>query len=658
VTIPSRAIRYCLLFLATFLASSLLLNAGTDWAPVDPAELQMKDLPEQPGAPAFVLFHEEIDNDQQGSHSVYMRIKVLSEAGRKYADVQIPYYREAFTISDVHGRTIHPDGSIVEFQGKPFDKVVVKSKTLKVREKAFTLPDVQTGSILEFKYILRSENGLLLPPRWTVQNDLFQRKEHFKFVPYAGRIQMAHGEVGTGLAYTWMLPKGAEVKNTRDNYELDLANMPAFIEEEHMPPPQQYKYYVRFYYKRLSNTDQYWKEEGKYWNSDVEKFLGKKHGIPEAVAGIVSASDTPEQKVKKIYAYVAALDNLSFKPHRTEQEQRVLGVKDNRGVEDVLRQRSGDRQEMTLLFIAMVRAAGVPAYAMYVSDRSEDVFEKTYLSFDQLNAFVAIVQIDGKDVFLDPGTKFCPYGLVDWKYTGTRGIKQLPGGGTEIAETPPPDYMKAIIKRVARLQLNEQGQVEGSLAIGFFGQEALTRRVEASKTDEVGRNKILEDEVKSWLPSNAQVTLTKPPEWEAVETPLVAEFKISSPMLMSGGKRVLLPANVFEFNRPPMFAHAEHTHPIYFEYPSREVDDVHIKLPGNLQVESLPANQDVKMEYALYRAGRKQEKNEIDMTRDLAIGAFVFSPTEYKNLKSFFDKVKEGDDEQVLLKQVAHVAQN
>jgi hypothetical protein len=295
---------------------------------------------------------------------------------------------------------------------------------------------------------------------------------------------------------------------------------------------------------------------------------------------------------------------------------------------------------------------------MYVSDRSEDVFQKTYLSVDQLDALVAIVQIAGKDVFLDPGTKFCPYGITDWKYTGTQGIRQLPGGGTEIAATPLPDYMKALTKRVARLRLNDQGQVDGTLAIGFFGQEALTRRIEGYRTDDVGRTKILEDEVKSWLPSNAQVTITKPPQWDAVEAPLVAEFSISSPMLMSGGKRVLLPTNIFQFSRPPMFAHPNRTQPIYFEYPSREVDDVHIQLPNNLQVESLPANQDVKLEYALYRASRKQDKNEIDITRDLAIGAFVFGPEEYKSLKSFFDKVKEGDDEQVLLKQVARVAQN
>jgi hypothetical protein len=63
--------------------------------------------------------------------------------------------------------------------------------------------------------------------------------------------------------------------------------VPAFVEEEHMPPPRAYKYYVHFYYRGVNDADQYWREEGKYWNSDTEKFLGKKHGIPEVVAGIV-----------------------------------------------------------------------------------------------------------------------------------------------------------------------------------------------------------------------------------------------------------------------------------------------------------------------------------------------------------------------------------
>jgi hypothetical protein len=50
----------------------------------------MKDLPEQPGVPAFVLLRQVVDDDSVGYEAVYVRIKVLTEAGRKYGDIEIP----------------------------------------------------------------------------------------------------------------------------------------------------------------------------------------------------------------------------------------------------------------------------------------------------------------------------------------------------------------------------------------------------------------------------------------------------------------------------------------------------------------------------------------------------------------------------------------
>lgn len=643
------------------LALFLLINssfafAGVDWQPVNPAELEMKDLPEQPGAPAFILYHEEIDNDHQHFHAVYMRVKVLTEAGRKYADVQIPYYRSDTTITDIHGRTIHPDGSIVEFQGKPFDKDYVKSKTIKLKMKTFSLPDVQVGSILEYRYTERYGDHMLWAPRWVLQEDLFQRKEHFSFTATSEDIMMPHGEIGHGLAYSWRLPKDVEVKNSHDRYDLDAANMAPYVDEEHMPPSLPYKYYVRFYYRAVANSGQFWNEEGKYWSKDVDRFVGKKGGVAETVNSIVAPGDSPEQKVKKIYAYTANIDNLSFHPQRTEQEQKVLGQRENRGAEDVLRQKIGDRDDITRLFVAMVRAAGIPAWVMAVTDRSETLFEHNYLAMDQLEAEIAIVQLNGKDVFLDPGTRFCPYGILNWKYSATKGIRQTPSGGTELAPTPLPDYMTALTKRVARFRLNDQGQVEGSMAVGFFGQEALQRRLQGLHTDDVGRTKILEDEAKSWLPAEAQISMTKPPDWNAQDAPLVVEYKVSSPMLISAGKRVLLPADIFVYERPPMFPHNERVHPVYFEYPSATADDVKITLPAGLEVENLPASVSTKLDYALYKADRTQDKNVITSTRNLAIANFVIGPADYKTIKGFYDKVKEYDDQQVLLKRAANAA--
>ena len=114
--------------------------------PVSPDELKMTDEPLAPGAPAIILYRE-VDRDDRGNtghENVYYRIKILKEEGRKYADIEIPFFKEnGNNIVNVHARTIHPDGSIVNFEGKAFDKSIAKAKGLKYMAKTFTLPDVE-----------------------------------------------------------------------------------------------------------------------------------------------------------------------------------------------------------------------------------------------------------------------------------------------------------------------------------------------------------------------------------------------------------------------------------------------------------------------------------------------------------------------------------
>jgi len=68
------------------------LPAWADWPPIPPEDLKMTDLPEQKGAPAVILLREEVADDLNNYHSVYERIKILTEVGRRYADVELPYW--------------------------------------------------------------------------------------------------------------------------------------------------------------------------------------------------------------------------------------------------------------------------------------------------------------------------------------------------------------------------------------------------------------------------------------------------------------------------------------------------------------------------------------------------------------------------------------
>src|SRR5207302_83194 len=111
-----------------FLIANPSVARASDWPPITPEERTMATLPEQPGAAAVVLMREEVTDDPQNYRTVYVRIKVLTEPGRHYADVEIPYSRRHFTVDDIRGRTVHSDGTIIPFAGKAFDKVLLKSK--------------------------------------------------------------------------------------------------------------------------------------------------------------------------------------------------------------------------------------------------------------------------------------------------------------------------------------------------------------------------------------------------------------------------------------------------------------------------------------------------------------------------------------------------
>ena len=182
---------------------------AADWPAISPEDLSTTSIKEQPGAPAVILLREETDDDMNNTHQVYERIKILTDAGREYANVEIPYRRRGFSIGGISGRTVHGDGSVIPFEGKPFDKAVVKGGGIRIDVKSFTLPDVQVGSIIDYRYSLRYDDHLLLPPEWEVQDELFQRKAYFKFIPFQTHgnmyVQLDHGQIANGVAWAPLL---------------------------------------------------------------------------------------------------------------------------------------------------------------------------------------------------------------------------------------------------------------------------------------------------------------------------------------------------------------------------------------------------------------------------------------------------------------------
>ena len=673
--------KHLTLFLLLFFGLAVSRSIAADWPAITPQEKAMASIPQQPDAPAVILYREETTDDTKNFRTVYFRIKVLTEAGIKYGDVEIPVGHHPFTISQVSGRTVHADGRIIPLEDQPVDKVVVRDHGVRFHVKAFTLSSVQVGSILDCRYSLHFPEGSRNAPAWIVQSGLLEKRVVFKFVPTKYQPKMDNlrappsggpndfeiigntiGGEPTG-EYSWVkyLPAGNQPEEhvtPQALYkwvDLEMNDVPAFPDEPFMPPAGSVGWRVSFFYRNQARAEDYWKRAGKSWDKEVESFLHRKQGILEAVNRLAAAGDTPEIKARKIYAAVSQLENQSFAPASHQASPPTPAV----GVEDVLQRRSGPHDELNRLFVAMIRAAGIPVTMMWVADRGHITFDSSFMSTDQLDAEIAIVRLGGEDVFLDPGTKFCPYGVLNWHYAGVRGLRQRENGAAELAESPASTYQQAIIQRVARLQLTEKGSMEGTLAVGFSGLEAMVRRQQAAGMNTEGRGKLVEDEVRGWLPAGTSVALTNSPEWDKTEATLVAKFKVAGPWATNHGRRWVVPIHVFEADAKPRFPAAQRANYIYFDYASRQLDDVHIILPANAELEKLPPNQHSKTSYATYDTEQKREgSNGLVCTRDLALNSVLFPPAEYGELKDFYDKVATGDAQPATLKDSLHVQNN
>ena len=116
------------------------------------------------------------------------------------------------------------------------------------------------------------------------------------------------------------------------------------------------------------------------------------------------------QKAEKIYEAVEKLDNTRFSREKSHEERKKENLKEVRTLEDVWKQKSGTAEEIALLYVALARAAGLNAWPAKVVDRNRAIFDSNYFSLRQLDDIVAKVTIDGKEVYLDPGEKMCPFG--------------------------------------------------------------------------------------------------------------------------------------------------------------------------------------------------------------------------------------------------------
>ena len=635
--------------------SPALLRA--QFQPPSPDELKMTQDPKAPGAAAVYLDYEETDNDSQHSQVYYARIKVLTEKGKEAATVQIPYWGGEFSIGGVSGRTIHSDGTIVPLTVKPEDLLIEKTNEVEVGRQAyagqarkdrtvFTLPSVEVGSILEYSFQKRFNAQFYwhLSPEWTVQQQYFVHKAHFLFTPF------------DALDLVWwpILPEGAGVRtDAAGRYILDVKDIPAVPDEEWMPPVESFLYKVRFYYRGTTeplDADDFWKDEAKSWSKDVDHFADPTKTVRDAVVGLVAPSDSDVVKAQKLYAAVGALDNTDYSRQVGTSELKQLKQKGASRAEDTWTQKRGDSNDLALLYLSMLRAAGLTAYATKIVDRDQGRFDVSYMSLSQLDHTLVILNAGGKEILLDPGEKMCPFGTVNWKHSHAEGLRQSADGPGR-AVTPSQVFGANTTKRSGELTVDLHGGVTGTLQIVMVGQEALKWRQAALEVDAAELKKQFDRDLAQIVPEGVEAHVDHFLGLDDPNALLMAVIKVTGTLGTATSKRLILPGFFFETREPEPFVNEEtRLEQIDMHFASQVTDQLTYDLPSGATVEGAP--QDAKVAWAdraMYIVKTKSDSGEVTVGRLLARAFDVAKPEDYQDLRGFYQKVAAADQGQFVL---------
>jgi hypothetical protein len=651
-------VRFCRLLcfplLALVFADSLL---ALDWRPVEPADLALKQSKTDPNADAEALFREVyVANEQHGGQyaknavTEYLRLKIFTDRGKEFGNVQIPYFRKS-TVFDVAGRTIHPDGSIVELAKDSIFEKVLEKRGFKTKVITFALPAVEVGSIIEYKFSMSEGESTQRYRRLEVQSSFPVDEVTFYIKPLSNAY--VHYPAMRYMPFGCAPVRG---QVTREGYDvLSVKNVPAFHEEPFSPPEYSAKQWILIYYEEneKSGKDKYWIALGKDRYKEYSEQLKVNGEIKDLAAQITAGATTDDDKLARLLSYC----RTQIKDVRGDEitTAELEKAKVNRTTVDTIRRKEGDGRDIELAFMALAQGAGYDARRADLSDRATFLFAPVMQSAYFLNASDVAVKVSGKWKFYDVTDPAVPPGQLPWQEQGVYALITDPKE-PEMLLTPLLTAQESSRNRFANFTLSEEGVLAGNVREIRSGNEAIVWRERNRHTNDMQR----EDELREVLKHRfadfdvTNVKITANPN-AAMPVGVAYHLEVRN-YAQRTGKRLFVQPDYFAAGFGNRFPEATRHNNVYFDYPFAEVDAVDITLPAGFELDHAdapaPINIPPNFRYSVH-IGFDKEHNKIEYRRQLLVGdkdVLLFDAKIYPNLKKVFDTLHESDNHMLTFK--------
>ena len=646
-----------IVLLIVLVYSSIQLKAQNyfeEFGKISQEEIDMKKCSFDPSADAVVLFDvgkSSFVRNDNGFDVVFTRItriKILTEAGKKFAEVSIPFYQEGdicekVSIGKANTYTIK-DGKISNITVLDQSTCYEEKVTENWKDKKFAMPDIRPGSIVEFVYSVRSQYLFNLR-NWEFQWDIpvLYSEYEVRMIPF--------------YEYSWLLQGRKSIddyKTYEDNsgfkrdfygsefydmvYKFGLKNIPAFNEEEYISSREDDIVKIDFQLAAVHHADGGTVKVMTTWpelvsdylkNEDFGRYIRKSEN--NAMKALVMDSMTGKTPIQK-FNYILDYAKDHFKCNSTKSQFA------HKSVSDFLKDKIGNSAEINLWLVGAMHAAGLDADAVLLSTRKHGKIKSDYPFSSAFNFVIAVVRIDGKPYLADATDPYCPNGRLPIECINDKGLtvskenmqwfSLQTTSGSNLTTT----FKIDSIGRTQSLQIV-------SIATDYealFLRNTYGDHKEELLSDLNKKNYSVDD---SSLRIRFALDRTRPYAY-------MYNFKSKSEI--SNDKIYLMPFLNEVFSENPL-KQKTRTYPVDIKYPVKRTYKSEITVPEGYKVEFLPAvSSDQDDLFGIeYKVTQNENTINVDFTYEFKHA--VYSPEEYSRVKAMFDRIVKKGNEKIVL---------
>jgi hypothetical protein len=631
-------------------------------------ELQEKACPIDTNAVASILYNKAktfFKYDEDGFrlyHEYEFRIKVYKKEGLTWANFKVPYYvgfenlnQETVNFSDCITYNLE-NANIVKTKLK--SEGSFKNKVNQYwAEATISLPNVKVGSVIEFKYILKSENNVNFPI-FNIQYDI-----PVKYVEYKTQIPEFYIYKSILKGYLKIksdskLVNGSQSYNDRNNQLKSFTyqqinssyiaeNVAALKDEDYVDNLKNYKSSIineletiRFPNEPVKDIALTWEGVAKniYENKDFGKELFLRSYFEENLKAIIKNDTTQTQKATTIFKFVKNKMNWNSE----------FGYFSEKGVKQAYIDNTGNVAEINFILISMLNHAGISTNPVLVSTVEHGI--PVFPNRTVFNYVIAAANIDGKQILLDATNKWATLDILPLNVLNWTGRLIRPNLKSEEINLVPTTLSKKMINLVATI--DSKGKITGKTRVLKSDYEAFSYRQKYAQANEDNYIEKLENDlngiqITNYKTDNKDLDLTKP----VVET---FSFETQNQSEIIGDKIYISPLLFFTQTKN-LFVQEERKLPVSFPYPKEIRYNISIEIPEGYIVESLPKSITLTtgdynlMSFKYYIANTG---NKIQVTIASSIDKSTIPADYYDVLKDFSQKAIDKQNEKIVLKKI------